>query len=113
MWGYSRSGSDLVDIVSRSIEGGTVMHGCEGGCLIMVYEEQYDNYGDIEKIPLLLAPDQTRYSSQLSSSNYNDGRGTQGFILEVRRGARCPLYPPSTTSSPCTNSGGGALFRFR
>ena len=54
------------------------MHEGEGGCPIMVDEEQYVNYGDSEERCLLSGPDPTRYSSHLSSSNYKDGRGAQG-----------------------------------
>ena len=45
----SFSGSDLVDIISQSLDGGTAMHEGESGCLIMVYEEQYGNDSNSEK----------------------------------------------------------------
>ena len=73
-----RSTEDLVDIVSRSLGGGTATHEGEGGCIIMVDEEQYGNDGDSEKRHLLSGPDPARYSSHLSSSNYKDERGAQG-----------------------------------
>ena len=78
MWGYSRSGSDLVDIFLRSFEGGTAMHEGEGGCLIMVDEGQYGNNGDSEKRSLLSGTEPVTYSSHLRSSNYKDGRGARG-----------------------------------
>ena len=69
MWGCSRSGSDLVGIILRSLEGGTEMNEGKDGCLIMVDEEQYGNDSNIEKRRLLLGPDLARYSSHLISSN--------------------------------------------
>ena len=80
-WGRNRvrtNTEDLVDIVSRSLGGGTATHEGEGGCIIMVDEEQYGNDGDSEKRHLLSGPDPARYSSHLSSSNYKDERGAQG-----------------------------------
>ena len=72
------STEDLVDIVSRSLEGVTTTHEGEGGCHIMVDEEQHRNNGDSDKRRLLLGPDPSRYLLHLISSNYKDGRGAQG-----------------------------------
>ena len=60
---------DLVDIVPQSLECGTAMHEGEGGCLIMLDEEQYGNCRDSEKRLLILEPGLARYSLHLSSSN--------------------------------------------
>ena len=74
------------------------MHKGEGGCLIMVDEEQYGNDGKSEKRHLLSGPDPASYLSHLSSSNYKDGRGAQGRFwkaVEVHD-TPSPFHQPPT-----------------
>ena len=54
------------------------MHEGEGGCIIMINEEQYGKNGDSEKRRMHLVPNPVRYLSRPCSSNHKDGRGAQG-----------------------------------
>ena len=78
MWGYYRSGSNLVDSVLQSLEGGTAMNEGKGDCFIMVDEAKYGNYGYSEKRCLISGPEPGRYLSHIRSSNYKYGRRAQG-----------------------------------